>query len=200
MLINCKKVFFPILVLVILFLSIPGPGFCHRVNIFCWVEGNRVKCEAKFTPGGPVKGGQIVVYSQQTGERLLTTSTDKEGKASFEIPEKARNNRWDLKVVGNAEMGHKNFWVVKADEFPSTKMAVSFSSEKQPPKGPALSAKGLEKLISRNLSSQLAPIKKDLAELKENRISIQDIFGGLGYIFGLAGVAFYFLGKREKRG
>ena len=199
MLTYAKRGFF-LLMLFFLFMSVPRLGLCHRVNVFCWVEGSQIKCEAKFTPGGPVKGGEIVVYSQQTGEELLTTHTDKEGRASFEIPEKALKNRWDLKVVCNAEMGHKNFWVVKADEMPLMKLAGRARSEGVSAKGPSISTKELEQVISQTLSAQLAPIKRDLAELKENRVSVDDIFGGLGYIFGLAGVAFYFLGKKENRG
>jgi len=179
-------------------LFIPQPAFCHRVNIFCYVEGKQVKCEAKFTPGGPVKSGQIVVYSKQTGKRLLTTSTDKNGKAVFNIPKEAIKNHWDLKVVCNAEMGHRNFWVVRADELPTSEVAKAPAHGGQAGDAPAISTEELEKALSRVLSCQLAPIERDLAQLKENRITVEDIFAGLGYIFGLAGVAFYFLGKRQR--
>lgn len=194
-----KKVAFCVLVFSALSLAMPGPGFCHRVNIFCWVEGDQVKCEARFTPGGPVKKGQVTVYSQQTGKKLLTTNTDENGTASFKVPGDASKNRWDLKVVCTAEMGHKNFWVVRADEFTSTESGISSSSEEELPKGQDVSDKALEKVFSRILNSQLAPIKRDLAELKEKRITIQDGLGGLGYILGLAGVAFFFLGKKKRQ-
>lgn len=117
MLIHGKKIFFLLSAFLVLALSVPRPGLCHRVNVFCWVEGSKINCEAKFTPGGPVKGGLIEVYSQKTREKLLTLTTDKNGRATFEIPQEARKNGSDLKVVCNAEMGHKNFWVVKAVEY-----------------------------------------------------------------------------------
>ncbi len=177
---------------------IPRIGFCHRVNVFCWVEGNQVKCEAKFTPGGPVKGGEIDVFSQQTGERLLTTKTNLKGQASFPIPKDAIKNHWDLKVVCNAEMGHKNFWVVRSDELSASEPSSGSVEQAAPPVGIAISQKDLEDLISRTMNRELAPIKKELAELSQDRITVQDVLGGLGYILGLAGIAFYILGKKEK--
>jgi len=199
MLIHGKKIFFLLSAFLVLALSVPRPGLCHRVNVFCWVEGSKINCEAKFTPGGPVKGGLIEVYSQKTREKLLTLTTDKNGRATFEIPQEARKNGSDLKVVCNAEMGHKNFWVVKAEEYGSVETRSSPGGEKPPLQQSSISSnKELEKALSQVLAEQLAPIKKELAELRQDRISLQDILGGLGYIFGLAGVAFYFLGKKER--
>ena len=194
-----KRIFFFLIACSSLFFFTPKQGFCHRVDIFCWVEGDQIKCEAKFTPGGPVKSGEIVVYSQQTGKKLLTRKTDQEGKASFKIPDMAIKKRWDLKVVCNAEMGHKNFWVVRADELPSIKPGVSSGKKGSSAKETVADREELIKTFSQILSKQLAPVKKDIAELKEKRISLQDVLGGLGYILGLVGVAFYLTGKKNSR-
>ena len=176
----------------------PAGGSCHRVNIFCWVEGNQVKCESRFTPGGPVKSGSVEVYSQQTGERLLTTRIDKNGRTVFDIPEAAKKHGWDLKVHCSAEMGHGNSWVVKADEFASDEKGGFTVRAQGPLPEKAMSSGALEKMFSRVLSDQLTPIKRDLAELKVRRISFQDILGGLGYILGITGIVFYFLAGKER--
>ncbi len=198
MLIYCKRMIFSLTLCAVMLVLVPKQGLCHRVDIFCWVEGDRIKCEAKFTPGGPVKSGQIVVYAQQTGKKLLTRKTDQEGKASFKIPDKAIKKQWDLKVVCNAEMGHRNFWIVKADELPSINPDSSVSKQDSSVKEGVTDKKELIQIFSQVLSKQLAPVKRDIAALKEKRISLQDVFGGLGYIFGLAGFAFYLTGKKNR--
>ncbi len=177
----------PEIILILLLLSLPSECLCHRVNVFCYVDGERINCEAKFSPGGPVKKGKIKVYSVQTGELLLSSETDEQGKVSFKIPEPAIKQRWDLKIVCEAGMGHRNFWIIKSDELPEKKEKVEI----------APSEKSLEALISRIIQRELSPIKRDLAELKERRISFQDIIGGIGYIFGIAGIVLYLMSKKR---
>ena len=191
-----KKMKPEILVLSIIFLILPfaKSGFCHRVDIFCYVNGRNIDCSAKFTPGGPVKNGEIVVKSVQTGKILLKTKTDEKGNVSFRIPDEALKNHWDLKVICNAEMGHRNFWIVKADEM--------IPSEEEESKGKEIkvktvSKKEIEEIVERTVARQLEPIKRDLAELKIHRISFQDVIGGLGYIFGIAGIVMYFMSKKR---
>jgi len=191
-----KKIKPEILILSIIFLLAPfiKSGFCHRVDIFCYVEGKEIKCSSKFTPGGPVKNGEIIVKSVQTGKILLKTKTDENGKVSFKIPDEALKKKWDLKVICNAEMGHRNFWIVKADEMIPSEEEESEGKEIR--KG-AVSKKELEEIVEKAVARQLAPIKEDLAELKIHRISFQDVIGGLGYIFGIAGMAMYFMSRKR---
>jgi len=51
-------------------------------------------------------------------------------------------------------------------------------------------------VVSRAVSRQIAPLRRELHELKE-RERLQDILGGVGYLIGIAGIAFYFLGARR---
>jgi len=51
----------------------------------------------------------------------------------------------------------------------------------------------VEKIIVR----ELIPIKRKLAEGSEQKLTLRDILGGLGYIFGLAGIAAYFQSKKS---
>jgi nickel transport protein len=56
---------------------------------------------------------------------------------------------------------------------------------------------GIDKVIEKALDKKLAPIMRMLAEMQEPKVRLTDVLGGLGYIFGLAGVAAYF--KRKPR-
>jgi nickel transport protein len=52
-------------------------------------------------------------------------------------------------------------------------------------------------VIEKALDKKLAPIMRTLAEMQEQKIRLTDVLGGLGYIFGLVGVAAYFKCKKE---
>jgi nickel transport protein len=54
---------------------------------------------------------------------------------------------------------------------------------------------GIEKALEKALDRKLAPIMRTLAEMQEQKIRLTDVLGGLGYIFGLVGVAAYFKRK-----
>jgi nickel transport protein len=54
---------------------------------------------------------------------------------------------------------------------------------------------GIDKALEKALDKKLAPIMRTLAEMQEQKIRLTDVLGGLGYIFGLVGVAAYFKRK-----
>jgi len=54
---------------------------------------------------------------------------------------------------------------------------------------------GIDKALEKALDKKLAPIMRALAEMQEQKIRLTDVLGGLGYIFGLVGVATYFKRK-----
>jgi nickel transport protein len=51
---------------------------------------------------------------------------------------------------------------------------------------------GIEKAFEKALDRKLAPIMRTLAEMQEQKVRLTDVLGGLGYIFGLVGVAAYY--------
>ena len=54
---------------------------------------------------------------------------------------------------------------------------------------------GIDKALEKALDKKLAPIMRMLAEMHEQKVRLTDVLGGLGYIFGLVGVAAYFKRK-----
>jgi nickel transport protein len=69
------------------------------------------------------------------------------------------------------------------------------AGESSPAVSPPLPA-GIDKVIEKALDKKLAPIMRTLAEMQEQKIRLTDVLGGLGYIFGLVGVAAYFKCKK----
>ena len=49
----------------------------------------------------------------------------------------------------------------------------------------------LEKVLNEALDKKLHPIMKLLAESRQHGVSAKDVFAGLGYIFGIMGIAIY---------
>ena len=75
----------------------------------------------------------------------------------------------------------------RASGEPAVKTAVGLSREE------------IKGLIDNSLERKLAPITDMLADSLEREPTVGDVIGGVGYIFGLAGVALYF-GNRRKKG
>jgi nickel transport protein len=59
---------------------------------------------------------------------------------------------------------------------------------------------GIDKALEKALDKKLAPIQRTLAEMQEQKVRMADVLGGLGYIFGLVGVAAYFKARGKATG
>jgi len=68
-----------------------------------------------------------------------------------------------------------------------------------PPAATAPLPAGLDKALEKVLDKKLAPILRSLAEMQEPKIRLTDVLGGLGYIFGLMGVAAYFNSRGKRK-
>jgi nickel transport protein len=194
---------------VLLLLSVASPAYAHRVNIFAWVEGNTVHTESKFSDGRMVQGGEVVVEDPQ-GKVLLTGKTDTKGTFSFPVPAV----RTDLKVVINASMGHRGEWTLTAAELVAAAEPVPEAAAAAPAvesgsapaaaapvpssAGPSVSSAEMERIVDAALERRLQPIRQALAEMQGEKIGFREVMGGLGYIFGLMGIAAYFRFRKDK--
>ncbi len=204
-----KKILFQYCLIIGILICSCSMASAHRINVFCWVEEGEIQCYSKFSTGNPVKEGDYKVYDS-TGKLLYEAKGDKKGNFHYKIPKSILEHPEDLKIECIAEMGHKNFWVVKKDEIvPSSDMEEESSSYgeeegsslQSPPKENkkvvGIDRKELEKILSKVLERELAPIKMDLAMLKEHPIQIRDVLGGIGYILGIMGIFLYFKSKNS---
>lgn len=208
-----------LLISLIFFLS-AGVASAHRVVVFAWVDDDTVFTESQFQDGKKAAGGDVTVYDLE-GKVLLTGKTDEKGEFSFKIPKPA-----GMRIVLNAGMGHQGEWTLSDAEVPgssgflekgktdkpadplnpeSVDITETRSEMMQSP-GDAVAAgpdgfpddKRIEEIVERVLDRKLKPVTRMLAELQQPGPSMSDIFGGIGYIFGLMGVAMYFISKKKK--
>ena len=180
------------LVTAILVALLTPPALAHRVNVFAWVEGRKVHTESYFSGGKKCRGATIEVYDSQ-GNRLLEGKTNEKGEFSFVPPVKT-----GLTIVLKAGMGHRNDFFLSAAELGGA----TGESETQPESAPANQASAitraaspdaeqLEAIIGRTLDKRLRPLVRMVEELRRERVTVSQVVGGIGYIFGLAGVLLY---------
>ena len=173
----------------------------HRVNVFAWVEGGTVHTESKFSGGKGVKDGEVLIYDLE-GSRLLSGRTDAQGEFSFRIPQKT-----GMKIVVQAGMGHRGEWTIPLSEIdprapiPETPVSQEGPSETAQ-SGAAASSVNLDQIrhiLEQSLDRRLGPVLKLLAESRDRGPTLQDILGGIGYVFGLMGLAAYVHFRRKTR-
>ena len=167
---------------------INSPALAHNVTIFAWLEGNTVFTESKFSRGKPAKGAQILVYDRE-GKEILEGKTDNKGEFSFKVPKLT-----DLRIVLNASMGHKAEWTIPESEIMGTGSVPENKGGSESPDidTATLSKEEIKQLIDASLDKKLRPIVRMLTTLNEKGPSVTEILGGIGYIFGLMGIALYF--------
>ena len=79
----------------------------------------------------------------------------------------------------------------------SAQVPTTKKTEKTAPQQTAnISAEELQAIVNAALDVKLGPIRKELAEMRVARPGFSEIFGGIGWLVGLAGIALYFKGRR----
>ena len=63
--------------------------------------------------------------------------------------------------------------------------------------GSALNNDEVRSIVEAAVAKRIRPLVREIRRLEE-QVWLHDILGGIGYIAGLAGLAFYFLGVRRK--
>ena len=167
--------------------------FAHKVNIFAYVEGDKVYTESYFSDGKKCIDSKIEVFDNQ-GNKLLEGLTDGEGEFSFELlPEDV-----DLKIVLTAGMGHRAEYTIRADEL----RGVAGLIEEEPvsvisPETSSVDLKEIQSIIEDALDEKLKPIMREIKKSQEDKISPTEIIGGIGYIIGIFGIIAYFLSRKR---
>ncbi len=195
---------FILLILAASFIINVKPVFAHKATVFAWIEGETVHTQSKLSGGRIVKNGEISVYDDK-GNHLLSGKTNVKGEFSFKIPQKTA-----LKIVLDAGYGHKTEWYIPIEE-------INPGSNKTPYDNPlphgnlkrtqkdipgvmlqdSYHQAEIELAMEKILDRKLAPIHKKMAEFSEDKPSITDILGGIGYIIGLVGLASYINFRRS---
>ncbi|NWH05265.1 hypothetical protein [Desulfobacter latus] len=205
-----RRYFIKLACLMLFFILSGGNALAHRVTVFAWVEGNTVLGEGKFSGGKKAQNAEIIVRDVK-GKELLRTRTNKKGEFSFPIPAKT-----GMRIELIAGMGHKAEWIIPLEDIYDTPTIKNTrDSGTPPPAPPENTAPGqaahpsvsidpaqleaiVEKAVTKALNKKITPLTGMVADLTQKGPTIDKIFGGIGYIFGLMGVAIYFSSRKKK--
>jgi nickel transport protein len=192
---NTRFSFIILFLAAIILIGSHGQALAHKVTIFAWVEGDTIFTESKFSGGKKAINAPVVIFDKD-GKKLLEGKTDNKGEFSFKIPKVT-----DLRIVLNAAMGHKAEWMIPESEIREAGPIVDKKSDAEPsgPISVGLSKEEVQKIVEDSLDKKLRPIVRMMTESKNTKPSLTEIIGGIGYIFGLMGVALYFKNRSKKR-
>ncbi len=191
-----NKLYLTLIFLFLIIMVVNIPVFAHKVNIFAYVEGDRIYTESYFNDGKKCIDSKIEVFDKQ-GDKLLEGLTDEEGEFSFEVPPEDG----DLKIVLTAGMGHRAEYSISADELSGAAGLIKEELEKPvsvvSPEVSSLDLNEIRSLIEDALDKKLEPIMREIKKSKTDKISPTEIIGGIGYIIGIFGIIAYFLSRKR---
>jgi nickel transport protein len=181
------------------------PACAHKLMVFAFADGTRIEGSVYFAGGGAATGARIVLKdAEETVLAELTPAAD--GGFSHQA-----HAAVDHLIVADAGDGHRAEWTLPASE-----LAPGFSASENgahstaaradtdavsAPAAPTgtLPAPGLdptlEAAIEHAVARQVRPLREQLIASQE-AFRLQDILGGIGYIFGLGGLALWWHSRR----
>lgn len=219
--------YFPFFILFLLSVFSADVVFAHRVVVFAWTEGDMVFTESQFPDGRKIADGQVNVFDMDhnllvegktdaNGEYSFKIPKN----AALNIVLDAgmgHQGQWKLTEkeilsalgTGSPESGNENNErqpdLAETSEKQTPSGSLKLKESLNPTETILLNEKQLdlivEKAVEKALDKKLQPVSgmlsQILARMQVRGPSVNDIFGGIGYILGLMGVAAYFLSRKR---
>ncbi len=170
----------------------------HGFSITAAARGKTIHGEVRYQ-GGIAAPDVSIEATDPDGTRLGQTTTDDDGRFTLPVA-----YRCEHRLRATTSDGHQQTCVVPVEDLPDDLPAPGAKPEVSRPKPSAAhthdhghAEETVDEQIADAVGKQLAPLHREIAELK-TRLRFQDILGAVGYILGLMGISFYFLGTRKK--
>ncbi|HER25412.1 MAG TPA: hypothetical protein ENO17_10245 [Candidatus Atribacteria bacterium] len=198
-----NKLFLILILIFLIIMMADISSFAHKVNIFAYVEADKVITESYFNDGKKCMDSKIEVLDSK-GNKLLEGLTDGEGMFSFKVPSEGSLSG-DLILILTASMGHRAEYIIPVNELGGdvAGLAKEKSEELAPNIFTEVSSFGLKEiqsLIEDTLDKKLEPIMREIIKIEKSKtdsISPPEIVGGIGYIIGIFGIIAYFLSRKR---
>jgi len=168
--------------------------------VFATAEGDRIQGYAYFAGGARAGGASISV---QTGDGRVLATPKPDAKGSFSYVATGRRN---YVIVASTGDGHVAKWTLAADELPATLPTPSPAPSETPVRDPSagtapatdeMEAPATISAIEQAVAHQMRPLREELRAYQD-QIRWRDTLGGIGYIFGLAGLALWWHSRRDR--
>jgi nickel transport protein len=145
---------------------------------------------AYFPGGSRVPNAPIEVWGPED-TKLDETLTNAAGEFSY-----LTTSPFEHTFILNLGDGHRAYYTIRAEELSGTQSLPENNELSSPKFSFSPSTQELEQLIETAVNKQIRPLREQL-EAYEEKIRFHDLIGGIGYIFGLMGLWFYFGTRRQ---
>jgi nickel transport protein len=193
-------------------LLLATPALAHKLRLFAAAEADLITGSAYFAGGGPATGSRVRVQDAD-GQTLAELTPDAQGRFSYRAQAAT-----DLTLVADTGDGHRVTWHIPAAElagaFPTAASAArtaeaapvaavpAFTAPSEaattPVCPPAVSPAPSEAAIERAVARQVHPLREEILAYQD-QARLRDILGGIGYLFGLMGLALWWHARRAGR-
>lgn len=176
-------------------LSLSSVSHAHNVVAGAYVDGMTIEGEVGLSNGEMAQVGVVVEVFDAAGKKLGETQIGEEGLFTYEAP-----SVQDYRIKANLGAGHVAEIQIVASDFSggAPKQSVIKAKSMSMEKTLALSEADLERIVRKAVSQQVKPLQKELRAYKE-KVFFRDVLGGLGFIFGMVGVAMYLAARRKEK-
>lgn len=186
------------LTLALTVLGTAGDALAHKMKLFATAEGTVVSGYVYFSPGGRAQDAMITAATPG-GTAVFQGRTNEQGEFRFEV-----RQRVDHLIAADGGDGHEAGFTIRAAELPESLPAGSQEAAAQAPPSTAAAAPApvhassappppssadLAALIEQAVARQVRPLREQL-DAYEDSVRWHDVLGGIGYIVGLAGLAY----------
>ena len=207
---------FNFLIILTTFIYMPT-ALAHNVVSGAYTDGMTIEGEVGFSNGDMAESGGSVSVFDEVGNLIAELQLTEGGVFTYEAKAVSKHV-----VKVNLNAGHVAEMVIEADELtaPTKSMKMPESNAVQPTilttkSGPLvalpsersatgevvfdskISTEQLQSIVRSAVAKQIRPLQKELRAYKE-KVMFRDISGGLGFIFGLFGVAAWMASKRNR--
>ena len=181
-------------------LAVATPAQAHKLKVFATADAATIDGRVYFV-GGTAARGAVISVEAPPGSPVACLAADGDGRFRFEA-----SSRADHVIAADAGDGHIARFTIAAGDLPAGLPAPAAAAG-QPAAGAAHrddrsgnsvlpSAPALPDMLADAVASQVRPLREQL-NAYEDQVRFRDIIGGIGYIFGLAGIALWLRAARR---
>lgn len=182
-----------------------APALAHKVIAAAYPSGDVIEGEVGFSNGDMAADIPVEVFDED-GVKVGETRTDGDGFFVYTPTRKVTH-------VFKADLGagHVVEFRLEAAEVPAVEGGTDPASGTAPEPAasatPAMPETAAPAALPPDLTAQIAeavrnevrPLRREITAYKEKN-DLQTILGGIGYIVGLFGLAFFLMARRQTRG
>jgi len=174
------------------------PALAHKLKVFATVEGDAVTGYAFFIGGGRAQGAKWIA-AEGDDKALAEGRTDAEGRFSLVPPQPVTA---EIRITVDTEEGHIASAVLPVTRFGGVAADMPDAATKTAaaPADNAASTPSAEetaRLVEAAVQRQVEPLLERIEEM-DSRLRYTDMLSGLFLIAGLAGMAMWALGRKDR--